>query len=72
MKRLVIHLADDLYDPLEKEAHKRGTTLPEMVSKYLQREFPRIYFCYIWDRCKAYHAQPSARPPGGDSGTKPI
>ncbi|MBK8574977.1 MAG: hypothetical protein IPN90_04600 [Elusimicrobia bacterium] len=65
MKRQVVHLADELYDPLEREAHKRGTTLTEMVSTYLRREFPRVYFEYIWERCKDYHAQPSSTPSGG-------
>ncbi len=72
MKRLVVHLADELYDPLEREARKRGTTLTEMVSKHLQREFPRVYFEYTWERGKAYHARPSSSPSGGGSGSKPI
>lgn len=72
MKRLVVHLADELYDLLEREAHKRGTTLTEMVSNYLRREFPRVYFEYIWERCKTYHARPSSTPSAGASGSKPI
>ena len=72
MKRLVDHLADELYDPLEREVHKRGTTLTRMGSKYLQREFPMVYFEYIWERCKACHAPASSSPSGGVSGSKPI
>lgn len=72
MKRLILDMNDALYDRLEMEAQKRGTTLTEMVSKYLSREFPKAYLDYIWESCKAYHARPLPTPSDGANGSKTI
>lgn len=72
MKRLIVPMGDALYDQLEREAQKRGSTLEEMVSKYLSREFPKVYLDYVWESCKAYHARPSSAPSDSANGSKPI
>lgn len=72
MKRLIVHMGDALYDRLETEAQGRGTTLREMVSNYLGREFPKVHLDYLWESCKAYHARPSSIPSDGTNGSKPL
>lgn len=72
MKRLIVPMGDALYDQLEIEAQKRGSNLREMVSKYLSREFPKVYLDYLWESCKAHHARSSPTSLPFANGSKQI